>query len=60
MTFCSPGLSERGRPEEAVQEGHAAQDVLPGIEKTHLFLLLFNFLFHSQSFYKMQHGNDLP
>ena len=31
--FYAAGLFERGCPEQAVQEGHAAQNVVLGIEK---------------------------
>lgn len=38
--FYDPDLPERGRSQEAVQEGHAAQNVLPGTEHSYIFLHL--------------------
>lgn len=36
--FCAADLFERGGPEQAVQEGHAAQNVLLGREKKPSFI----------------------
>lgn len=49
--FCAAGLFERGRPEQAVQEGHAAQNVLLGTEKN--ILASFISLFSNQSIKSM-------
>lgn len=40
--FCAAGLFERGRPEQAVQEGHAAQNVLLGTEKKYTCFFYFS------------------